>query len=226
MTLASLRTRRFLSRLIYVFARALYRLRIEGSENIPTCGAALMVCNHVSYMDALVIGGASPRPIRFVMDQTIFNSPLLHWWFRWVGVIPIVSGRRDPGALRRAFDEVSKALANGEVVMVFPEGCLTQDGDVATFRRGIETILSRDNVPVVPAGLAGLWGSWTSNEGGPALKKWPRRWRARVTVRFGKSLDPLMISRAAGHDIALRRYLHNQVRGLKEAAEQERSTSA
>lgn len=219
MTLARVQTRRLLRQVIYALVRMIYRLRIQGRENIPRQGAALMVCNHVSYMDALVLGGACPRPIRFVMDQAIFNSPLLRWWFKWVGVIPIVSERRDPGSLRRALDEVSAALANDEVVMVFPEGRLTQDGEVGSFRRGIETILARDNVPVVPVGLAGLWGSWTSNANGPALKKWPRRWRARVTLNFGKAIDPLMISKASGHETALRRYLEAQVRSLKLEAE-------
>jgi len=219
-TLARVRTRRLLSKVIYALVRLIYRLRIQGRENVPRHGAALMVCNHVSYMDALVLGGACPRPIRFVMDQTIFKSPVLQWWFKWVGVIPIASERRDPGSLRRALDDVSAALANGEIVMVFPEGRLTRDGEVGSFRRGIETILARDNVPVVPVGLAGLWGSWTSNANGPALKKWPRRWRARVTLNFGKALDPLMISKTSGHEIALRRYLETQVRSLKEAAQQ------
>jgi len=220
-TLAREPTRRLLRKVIYALMRLIYRLRIQGRENVPRHGAALMVGNHVSYMDALVLGGACPRPIRFVMDQAIFNSPVLQWWFKWVGVIPIVSERRDPGSLRRALDEVSAALANGEIVMVFPEGRLTRDGEVGSFRRGIETILARDNVPVVPVGLAGLWGSWTSNAGGPALKKWPRRWRARVTLNFGKPLDPLMISRTSGHEVELRRYLETRVRNLKEAAQQD-----
>jgi len=219
-TLARVRTRRLLSKVIYALVRLIYRLRIQGRENVPRHGAALMVCNHVSYMDALVLGGACPRPIRFVMDQTIFKSPVLQWWFKWVGVIPIASERRDPGSLRRALDDVSAALANGEIVMVFPEGRLTRDGEVGSFRRGIETILARDNVPVVPVGLAGLWGSWTSNANGPALKKWPRRWRARVTLNIGKALGPLMISKTSDHEIALRRYLETQVRSLKEAAQQ------
>ncbi|MCL7929323.1 1-acyl-sn-glycerol-3-phosphate acyltransferase [Halomonas llamarensis] len=193
--------------------RICYRLTVRGRHHVPITGAALMVCNHVSYMDALVLGGASPRPVRFVMDQPIFESPWLKWWFQLVGAIPIESERRNPGSLRRALEEVSQALKNGEIVMVFPEGRLSPDGEIHTFRRGLEKILARDNVPVVPAGLAGLWGSWTSNEGGQPLKKWPKRFRAKVSLHFGPSVDPRMTQ-----DVALRRYLEARVRVLKAAA--------
>ncbi|MDR5897809.1 1-acyl-sn-glycerol-3-phosphate acyltransferase [Halomonas vilamensis] len=198
---------------ILAIMRICYRLTVRGQHHVPNKGAALMVCNHVSFMDALVLGGASPRPVRFVMDQPIFESPWLKWWFQLVGAIPVESERRNPGSLRRALDEVSQALQNGEVVMVFPEGRLTPDGDVQTFRRGVETILARDAVPVIPVGLAGLWGSWTSNQGGPALKKWPKRFRARVSLHFGPSVDPRNTQ-----EVALRRYLEARVRVLKAAA--------
>ncbi|PRY63129.1 1-acyl-sn-glycerol-3-phosphate acyltransferase [Vreelandella songnenensis] len=202
--------------LIYLAMRLCYRLRIRGSHHIPKQGAALVVCNHVSFMDALVLGGASPRPLRFVMDQPIFDSPGLKWWFQLVGAIPIESERRSPGALRRTLDDVSRALQHGEVVMVFPEGRLTPDGEIHAFRRGLETILARDNVPVIPAGLAGLWGSWTSHFGGKALKKWPSRFRAPVSLHFGPPIDRQMIG-----GVALRSYLEDQVRGLKAAADKD-----
>lgn len=198
---------------ILLVMRVCYRLTVRGQQHVPKTGAALMVCNHVSYMDALVLGGASPRPVRFVMDQPIFESPWLKWWFQLVGAIPIESERRNPGSLRRALEEVSQALKNGEIVMVFPEGKLSPDGEIHTFRRGLETILARDAVPVVPTGLAGLWGSWTSKEGGQPLKKWPKRFRARVSLHFGPSVDPRMTQ-----DVALRRYLEARVRVLKAAA--------
>lgn len=199
---------------ILAMMRVCYRLTVRGQQHVPEKGAALMVCNHVSFMDALVLGGASPRPVRFVMDQPIFESPWLKWWFQLVGAIPIDSERRNPGSLRRALEEVSQALKSGEIVMVFPEGRLTPDGETHTFRRGLETILARDAVPVIPVGLAGLWGSWTSNHGGAALKKWPRRFRARVSLHFGPPVDP----RATSQDVALRRYLEARVRVLKAAA--------
>lgn len=208
--------RHVLRGLIYVAMRLCYRLNVHGRYHLPKQGGALLVCNHVSFMDALVLGGASPRPLRFVMDQPIFDSPWLKWWFQLVGAIPIESERHSPGALRRALDDVSEALRQGEIVMVFPEGRLTPDGDIHTFRRGLETILARDNVPVIPAGLAGLWGSWTSHYDGKALKKWPSRFRAPVSLHFG---PPIMAQEA--EQVALRRYLEARVRALKAAGDNE-----
>ncbi|XAW61296.1 1-acyl-sn-glycerol-3-phosphate acyltransferase [Halomonas sp. Bachu 37] len=209
-------TRWVLRWVILLLVRLCYRLELHGSECLPRHGGALMVCNHVSFMDALVLGGACPRPLRFVMDRPIYDSPWLNWWFRLVGAIPIESERRDPGALRRTLDEVSQALGEGEIVMVFPEGRLTPNGEVQPFRRGLETILARDPVPVIPAGLSGLWGSWTSHCGGPALSKWPRRFRARVSLHFGPPISP----HEAGQ-IALRRYLEARVRVLKTTADED-----
>lgn len=184
------RPRPVLRLLIFALVHVIYRLRFKGRHNIPVRGPALVVCNHVSFMDALVLGGASPRPLRFLMDQPIYESPWLNWWFRIVGAIPVDSDRRDPGNVRRALSEVSHALRQGEVVMLFPEGRLTPDGEIQRFRRGLDMILARDPVPVVPAGLAGLWGSWTSHRGGRALTKLPRRFRARVALTFGEPLSP------------------------------------
>ncbi|BCA90620.1 1-acyl-sn-glycerol-3-phosphate acyltransferase [Vreelandella aquamarina] len=209
-------TRCLLRRVIYVAMRVCYRLSVHGQEHVPKRGAALVVCNHVSFMDALVLGGGSPRSLRFVMDQPIFESRWLKWWFQLVGAIPVESERHSPGALRRTLDEVSKALREGDVVMVFPEGRLTPDGDIHTFRRGLETILARDNVPVIPAGLAGLWGSWTSHYGGKALKKWPSRFRAPVSLHFG---PPILVHEVEG--VALRRFLEQRVRALKAAGDSE-----
>lgn len=180
--------RRVLRRLVFLIIHLLYRLRFRGRRHIPAHGPALVVCNHVSFVDALVVGGASPRPLRFLMDRPIYESPWLHWLFKLVGAIPVDSERRDPGGLRRSLEQVSQALRAGEVVMVFPEGRLTTDGEIHRFRRGLDLILARDPVPVVPAGLAGLWGSWTSNRGGRALTKPPRRFRARVALYFGPPL--------------------------------------
>ncbi|MGP8290157.1 1-acyl-sn-glycerol-3-phosphate acyltransferase [Vreelandella zhanjiangensis] len=208
--------RQVLRSLIYLAMRLCYRLHVHGRYHLPRQGGALVVCNHVSFMDALVLGGGSPRPLRFVMDQPIFDSPWLKWWFQLVGAIPIESERRSPGALRRTLDEISQALHRGEVVMVFPEGRLTPDGEIHTFRRGLETILARDNVPVIPAGLAGLWGSWTSHYNGKALKKWPSRFRAPVSLHFGPPINA-----QEANEVALRSYLEARVRALKAAADKD-----
>ncbi|MCK0745574.1 MFS transporter [Chromohalobacter nigrandesensis] len=202
---------------IFVLIRVLYRLRFRGRQAVPARGAALVVCNHVSFMDALILGGGCPRPLRFLMDRPIYESRWLNWFFRIAGAIPVDSERCDPGGVRRALDEVSHALRQGEVVMLFPEGRLTTDGEMQRFRRGVDIILARDPVPVVPAGLAGLWGSWTSNRGGKALTKWPRRFRARVALHFG---DPIPAGEAKRAD------MERRVVELKRKAEAEIGVTA
>src|SRR5690606_23192166 len=119
-------------------------------------GPALLVCNHVSFMDALILGGCIRRPVRFVMYYRIFELPLLRFLFRTAKAIPIAGRKEDPVLLERAFDEVDRALANGELVCIFPEGGLTRDGAIAPFRPGVERILERRAVPVVPMALRGL----------------------------------------------------------------------
>ncbi|WP_280554401.1 1-acyl-sn-glycerol-3-phosphate acyltransferase [Halomonas sp. 25-S5] len=202
--------RPFLRWLVFLLLHLVYRLRFRGRHHIPPRGPAIVVCNHVSFMDALVVGGASPRPLRFLMDKPVYESPWLNWLFRLVGAIPVDADRRDPGSVRHALVEVSRALRQGEVVMVFPEGRLTPNGEVQHFRRGLELILARDAVPVVPAGLAGLWGSWTSHHDGKALTKPPRRFRARVALFFG---EPLPAGEASRPSVEAR------VRALKAEAD-------
>jgi len=202
--------RPFLRWLALALVHLLYRPRFRGRHHIPAHGPAIVVCNHVSFMDALVVGGASPRPMRFLMDKPIYESPWLNWLFRLVGAIPVDADRRDPGSVRHALVEVSRALRQGEVVMVFPEGRLSPDGEVHAFRRGLELILARDAVPVIPAGLAGLWGSWTSHHGGKALSGPPRRFRARVALFFG---EPVPAGEANRHSVEVR------VRALKAEAD-------
>ncbi|WP_110686141.1 MFS transporter [Salinicola aestuarinus] len=196
---------------IFALIRVLYRLRFRGRDNVPATGPALVVCNHVSFMDALVLGGGCPRPLRFMMDRPIYETPWLNWFFRIAGAIPVDSDRRDPGGVRRALDQVSRALRNGEVVMIFPEGRLSPDGEVHAFRRGLDLVLARDPVTVVPASLSGLWGSWTSNKDGKALTKRPSRLRARVVLSFGEPIAP---------GEAKREMLQQQVRELKARADE------
>jgi 1-acyl-sn-glycerol-3-phosphate acyltransferase len=131
---------------------------------------ALLVANHVSFADAVVIMGASPRPIRFVMDYRIFRIPVLSFIFRHCGAIPIASAKEDPVMMEKAFAEVSTALQNGELVGIFPEGGITRDGEVQVFRAGISRILAANPVPVVPLALSGLWGSYFSRVDGHAMK--------------------------------------------------------
>lgn len=168
-----------------------YRLRTEGVEHIPDEGAALLVCNHVSFVDSLVIMAAAPRPVRFVMDYRIFRLPLLSYIFRHSGAIPIASAKEDPALMEAAFVEVSTALKNGELVVIFPEGSLTPDGELKTFRSGVSRILANDPVPVVAMALSGLWGSYFSRIDGSAMKKPFRRGLfSPISLRAAPALPP------------------------------------
>ncbi|MFZ5661247.1 MAG: MFS transporter [Pseudomonadota bacterium] len=172
---------RFLS---WVLVRALYRLRVRGIEqHVPDEGPALIVCNHVSYMDALILAASIPRPVRFVMYYKIFNIPVMRWIFRTAKAIPIAGAREDQELLRRAFEEIDAALADGQLVGIFPEGALTKDGQIAPFKNGVERILERRPVPVVPMALRGMWASmWSRRDSRLGRMRVPRRFRAHVEV--------------------------------------------
>jgi len=179
---------RFLS---WILVNTLYRIKVEGTERIPDEGAALLVCNHVSFMDALIIGGSVRRPVRFVMYYKIFEIPVLKFIFRTAKAIPIAGRKENPQLLERAFDEVDRALADGELVCIFPEGGLTRDGTIDTFRPGVEQILARRAVPVVPLALRGLWGSvFSRRDSALGRARLPRRFRARVGLVAGTPLPP------------------------------------
>jgi len=171
---------RFLS---WVFVSIMYRIKARGLENIPESGPVLLVSNHVSFMDALVIGGSVRRPVRFVMDHNIFRIPVLGFIFRTARAIPIAPARENPDALQKAFDRIDAELADGEVVCIFPEGKLTRDGEMNEFKRGVEKILERRPVPVVPMALRGLWGSFFSRrDGKAAMSQLPSRFWSRIEV--------------------------------------------
>ena len=172
---------RFLS---WVLVRSLYRLRVHGiEEHVPDEGPAILVCNHVSYMDALILAATIPRPVRFVMYYRIFEIPVMRWIFRTAKAIPIAGAREDPALLQHAFDQIDQALADGELVGIFPEGALTKDGEIAAFKSGIERMLARRPVPVVPMALRGMWTSmWSRRDGRLKRMRVPRRFRAHVEV--------------------------------------------
>lgn len=182
----------FLLRFIaWLLIKAMYRLRTEGLEHIPEEGAAVLVSNHVSFVDAVVIMGASPRPVRFVMDYRIFRTPLLGFVFRHCGAIPIASAKDDPALMEKAFADVSAALRNRELVAIFPEGGITHDGELQPFRPGISRILAADPVPVVPMALSGLWGSFFSRVDGAAMKTPFRRGVfSRISLKVGSPVAP------------------------------------
>jgi 1-acyl-sn-glycerol-3-phosphate acyltransferase len=145
--------------IVWLLIHSVYRLRKVGVERIPDEGAAIVVCNHVSYVDALVISAGCRRPIRWVMDHRIFKVPVLSFVFRTAKAIPIAPAHEDPAMLERAYDAIARELADGQLIGIFPEGKLTSDGEMNEFRSGIVKILGRTPVPVVPMALSGLWRS-------------------------------------------------------------------
>jgi 1-acyl-sn-glycerol-3-phosphate acyltransferase len=180
----------FLMRFIaWILTHALYRAQVTGiDENVPDEGPALVVCNHVSYTDPLVLMGAIPRPTRFVMYYKIFNQPGMSWVFRTARAIPIAGRGEDAALMEAAFAEVDKALAEGEIVGIFPEGRLSTDGEIAEFKAGVERILKTRPVPVVPMALRGMWASVFSKQN----ERWgrlPRRLRARIELEAAPPVD-------------------------------------
>ena len=157
----------FLRFVSWLLSNFIYRFRIRGDANIPTEGAAILVCNHVSFIDAVLLMAASPRPIRFLMDHRIFSVPVLGWLFRLAKVVPIASRKDDPVVYERAFQEAAQVLRNGDLLAIFPEGGITQDGTVQAFRGGVMKLLENAqeegiSPPVIPMALINLWGSFFS----------------------------------------------------------------
>ncbi|BDC37689.1 MFS transporter [Paraburkholderia terrae] len=182
----------FLLRFVaWLLVHTFYRMRLVHAERIPEEGAAVLVCNHVSYVDAIVIMAESPRPIRFVMDHRIFRTPLVGWLFRHAKAIPIAPAHEDPEMLKRAYDACAKALDDGDLVCIFPEGKLTRTGDMNPFRHGVVEILRRKAVPVVPMALRGLWGSfWSRSTDARFPRPLQRGVMSRLTLAVGEPLEP------------------------------------
>ncbi|HEX7370680.1 MAG TPA: MFS transporter [Rhodanobacteraceae bacterium] len=195
----------FLMRFVdWLLISVLYRVRAMGLDQVPEEGPALLVCNHVSFMDALIIMGSVRRPVRFVMHYKIFRVPVLSFVFRAAKAIPIAGGKENPALMARAFDAIDAALADGELVCIFPEGGLTLDGEIARFRPGAEKILARRPVPVIPMALRGLWRSmWSRRDSRLGRARLPRRFRARVELAVGAPLGNES-SNAVGMENAVR----------------------
>jgi 1-acyl-sn-glycerol-3-phosphate acyltransferase len=173
--------------MIWLLSHSMYRVEHKGLEAIPDEGAAVLVCNHVSFVDALLIGGAVRRPVRFVMYYKIYNLPVLNFIFRTAGTVPIAGRNEDLLIYDAAFKKIAEYLRNGEVVCIFPEGKLTGDGELNEFKNGIERIIAENPVPVIPMALQGLWGSFFSRAPGKGLFK--RIW-SRITLVAGTPVAP------------------------------------
>ncbi|WP_284616155.1 MFS transporter [Aquabacterium humicola] len=182
----------------FITTRLVYRFRVRGDDNIPVEGAAILVANHVSFVDAIVLMAASPRPIRFIMDHRIFRVPVLGWLFRLAKAIPIASQKEDPKTYAAAFAAADQVLAEGDLLCIFPEGGITRDGSLQEFKGGIMKILERRPVPVVPVALQNLWGSYFSRiENGTAMiRPFRRGFWSPVGLVAGEAVPAAQVSPA------------------------------
>ncbi|PPE71144.1 MFS transporter [Caldimonas thermodepolymerans] len=183
----------YLLRFVALLAsRCIYRFKVRGDEHIPVQGPAILAANHVSFVDAILLMAASPRPIVFIMDHRIFRIPVLGWLFRLAKAIPIAPQKEDPVVYERAFAEAERVLREGELLGIFPEGAITRDGQLQEFRGGIMKILEKQPVPVVPVALQNLWGSFFSRveQGRAMVRPFRRGMFSRVGLVAGTPLPP------------------------------------
>ena len=188
--------------MVWILVHTVYRVRRAGLERVPDDGPAVIVCNHVSYVDALVITAACRRPIRWVMDHRIFRIPFLSFFFRTVRAIPIAPAKEDPEGLKQAYDAIAAALEAGDLVGLFPEGRLTADGEMSPFRPGIAQIVARTPVPVIPMALSGLWESVFARNP-ERLRNAGKLLYKRISLAVGDPVSPGAATPEHLHDLVL-----------------------
>src|SRR5438132_2971328 len=179
-------------------ARAIYCVKALGRENLPT-GGCLIVPNHITWVDAIILQLACPRPVRFIIDEEFYRKPALQPLLRMVRAIPI--NRRKP---REAIRRATAQIEAGQFVCIFPEGQLSRTGTLARLQRGFEMIARHGQAPVVPVFLDQLWGSIFSFRGGKFFRKWPRHFPYRATVGFGTPLSAEASTIARVHEDLLK----------------------
>ncbi|MCX6118165.1 MAG: MFS transporter [Proteobacteria bacterium] len=172
----------------WCIAHVMYRMTITGHHKIPAEGPAILVCNHVTFVDWLILAAGIRRPARFVMDHSFYKGWLLRTILNQAKVIPIASAKESQENQDRAFDKIKEELAKGEFVCIFPEGKITYDGELNVFKTGIERMIKSSPVPVIPMAMHNLWGSYFSRKGGGAIKKLPRRFWSAISLEIG---DPI-----------------------------------
>ena len=175
--------------LVWMLIHTIYRVKIVGEDSIPEEGPLIIASNHVSYVDALIIGGMIRRPVHFVMHHSLYRIPVLNFIFRTGKAIPIASRKEDPAILEEAYRRIHLVLERGEVLGIFPEGGITRDGEIHTFKPGIDKIISERPVTVLPVALCHLWGSVFSRRD-PLLKRRPYKLWAKIELRIGTPLSP------------------------------------
>ena len=183
--------------LCMLLSRTLYRLKVFGHEHIPDEEPCVLTCNHVSFVDWFLIASGVKRPIRFVMHYTFFNIPFIKFIFKGAKVIPIASSKENPEILKSAMDEISNALSNGDMVCIFPEGKITGDGELNPFKPGIEKIIERNPVKVIPMTIHGLWGSFFSRKFGRAMSNplvIPKTIWSKIDLKIHDPIAPEQVS--------------------------------
>lgn len=179
--------------LLWLVTKTIYRIHVEGRDNIPEKGGALFVCNHVSFVDGPLLMAATDRKIHFIMEKSYYEL----WWIKpfggMLGLIPIASNL-GPRELIESLRAAGEMIRGDEVVCIFAEGQITRTGELNKFHRGFERVMKNTGAPIVPIALVGIWGSIFSYERGKFFWKWPRHIFYPVTVRFGKKLPPTATS--------------------------------
>jgi 1-acyl-sn-glycerol-3-phosphate acyltransferase len=209
----------FLLRFVaWILSRCMYRLTLHGHERIPQSGGVVVVCNHVSFVDFMILAGSVRRPIRFVMDHRIAATPLVSHIFKQGKTIPIAPEREDKALMEQAFAKIASELREGEVVCIFPEGKLTKDGELCPFKSGIERIITETPVPVVPMALDGLWGSMFSRRDKASMKV-PTRFRRKLTLEVGEPIAPERVTAKGLEDVVRAMLVDIRARGVNRESE-------
>lgn len=188
---------------VWIASKTAYRVRVYGHENLPEQGGALLISNHVTWLDAVFLLMASSRPIRMLAHADYISGWPIRWLARLWGVIPITPGSK---TVRNSLEQARQALKQGELVCIFPEGELTQTGQVQAFKPGLLSLAEGTNVPVIPVFLDELWGSIFSRAGGKYFWKWPRRWPYPVSIHFGRPIekpDDVQLARQAVEELGV-----------------------
>jgi 1-acyl-sn-glycerol-3-phosphate acyltransferase len=181
--------------LVWMLIHTIYRVRVTGMDNIPEEGPVIVASNHVSFVDPLILGGMIRRPVNFVMYHGIYKIPVLNFIFRTGKAIPIAGREENPEILEEAYRRMHGVLEAEDVLGIFPEGRITSDGEIQDFKHGIDKVISKQPVPVVPVALCNLWGSLFSRRD-PLHKRRPYKLRANIELRIGKPIAPEEVSAA------------------------------
>lgn len=174
----------------WILCHLMYRLQVKGDQFIPKDGPAILTCNHVSFVDWLILSAAVPRPVRFIMYYKFFEMPLIRHLMKQARVIPIAGAKEDPEILAKAYQQIAAELREGELICIFPEGKITYDGEISPFRPGLLKMLAQEPVPVIPMCLTGMWGSLFSRKDQSLAAKRPRRFWHRIQVEIGEPMAP------------------------------------